>query len=188
VLAVLIVTRLTTADRLPLTKLSASPRGVEHGRVWTLLSSGMIVEGNLVLSLLGVLALGLAAVAVCGARRFWTAAIAGHVGSAVLVYALLDALARLSPARVGDALLSAPDYGISTLVGGGLGALTVGLWQRRHRPTLRRLWLPGAVACAGSTVLMTLHQLDPFWIEHVPAYGIGAAAATTWRPVAARRR
>jgi hypothetical protein len=115
----------------------------------------------------------LAVLLVCGWRVLWLAGILGHVGSALGTYAALALIALVEP-EWGAHMLQAADYGVSAFVAGGLGALTVGGWCRRSEWPLTRLWPGLMVACAGSMVLMTLHVLDPFWFEHIPAFVIGA--------------
>jgi hypothetical protein len=173
-LAVLLV--LTPATRHG-AAVAATPADIWRGKLWLLLTSGAVVEGNLPLSVLGVAALSVAVLLVCDWRVLWAAAGLGHVGSALATYAAIALAAQLEPGRISDDLVHARDYGISAFVAGGLGALAVGAWQRRSEWPMSALWRFVVAASIGSTALMTVHVLDPFWFEHVPAFGIGALVA-----------
>jgi hypothetical protein len=153
--------------------VAATPSAIVDGKLWLLLTSGLLVEGNLPLSLFGVVTLSLAVLLVCDWRVLWAAGVLGHVGSGLATYAAIELAARVEPGRVDD-VQHALDYGISAFVAGGLGALAVGAWRRRHEWPLTVLWRWLVAASVGSTVLMTAHVLDPFWLEHLPAFAIGA--------------
>jgi hypothetical protein len=179
-LVVLTLGLLREDARLPLGDVAATAAAVAAGKAWLLLTSGAVAEGNLPLSVAGVAALGLGVLLVCGWRVLWIAGGLGHVGSALGTYATLDLLARARPDRFAP-LLHTPDYGISAFAAGGLGALAVGAWQRRTEWPLTVLWSSLVLASLGSLVLMTLHVLDPFWFEHLPAFAIGAGVAYALR-------
>ncbi|HEU4978599.1 MAG TPA: hypothetical protein VFT42_06875, partial [Solirubrobacteraceae bacterium] len=77
--------------------LAATPAGVAAGKVWQLLSSGLLVSGVPVGQLIGAAVVVAVAIRLLGASRFWATALVAHIGSAVLVYAgvgLLWLLAR----------------------------------------------------------------------------------------------
>ena len=175
-LVVVVVTLLRDHDRVGLAHVAATPAALTSGRPWLLLTSGLLVEGDLPLSVLGVVTLSLAVLVVCGSRVLWGAGILGHVGSALGTYVVLASVSTIAPERTAH-LRHAPDYGVSAFVAGGLGALAVGAWHRRAEWPLSRLWPVLAGACIGATVLMTLHVLDQFWFEHVPAFAIGGGVA-----------
>jgi hypothetical protein len=65
------------------------------------------------------------AIQALGPATFWLAAAAGHLGSALLAYAGIGLLWLIGPADV-DSVAEAPDFGISCVVAGVLGALAVG--------------------------------------------------------------
>jgi hypothetical protein len=158
--------------------LAFSPADLVHLRLWLLPASGFVVAGDTT----GQLAT-LAPVAACvvlfgGAAAFWRAAIAGHVGSTLVAYAIVGVLLLVDPASVRD-LVSAPDYGISCVYAGSLGALAVAGARRGRTVALLALagaalgmlplLAPGLVTSAGTLELATL--------EHGWAFAL--AAVTT---------
>ena len=71
--------------------------------------------------LIGLVALAVLAVATlryCGPRVFWLAALAGHVGSALAVYAIIGAVRLVDPHLFTNALVGA-DFGVLAMQGGG---------------------------------------------------------------------
>jgi hypothetical protein len=121
-----------------------SPQGVLHGRIVELLTSGLYVAGGPPADDLAVPALAAAlalAVLVVGARRTVGAAVLGHVGATLAVYAAIGAL-WLGGIHVWRAALDAPDYGISCVYAAALGLVAAGA---RPLP-LRVLALAAAVA------------------------------------------
>ena len=146
--------------------LASSPARLAAGHVWELLTSGLVTTGHPVLQLVAVAPVAALAIAWLGPLAFWRAALAGHVGATLVVYAGVGLLWLLSPADV-DPVVRAPDYGISCVWAGALGALVAG--SLRLSPALWVVILAG-VACV--TWL-------PFWgelagVEHVVAFALGA--------------
>jgi len=179
-LAVAVVTLLQGHAHLALTDVAATPAAVDGGKLWLLFTSALVAEGNLALSLLGVLTLSAAVLLVCGWRVLWWAGVIGHVGAALGTYAALALVAHVHQEQAAP-MLHALDYGVSAFVAGDLGALMIGAWYRRAEWPLTRLWRSLIAASVGSTVLMTLHVLDPFWFEHIPAFLIGGGVAFALR-------
>lgn len=143
--------------------LSASPDAVAHGRVWLMLTSGLVVEG-VVWAQLAVLAavLGLALWRF-GALRLWAVALAAHVGSALLAYAAVGVLWLVDASLVD---VREPDYGISAVMAGELGALAAGGGRRTAL-------LVGVLALAGFGIgLADASTLAN--AEHLLAFAIGA--------------
>jgi hypothetical protein len=156
--------------------LASSPAGVARGRVWSLVTSGLLVTRDPIVQLVAAALLTVAAVQALGPATFWLAAAAGHLGSALLAYAGIGLLWLLGPADV-DSVADAPDFGISCVVIGVLGALTVAASGRL--PGARR-----ALAVAAAVAIWT--AIPPFGlsaVEHALAFAFGAAVTAA----AARR-
>ena len=120
--------------------------------------------------------LGALTLKVCGTRVLLISALAGHVASTLVVYALL-ALARTVDSRAFEAVLSAPDYGVSAISAAWLGAIASVSWRARDRTLRGKIATALAVvatALFGWTLRRHLGFLD---LEHVVAFGIGVVVA-----------
>jgi hypothetical protein len=156
--------------------LASSPAEVARGRVWSLLTSALLVTRDPIVQLVAAALLTVAAMQALGPATFWLAAAAGHVGSALLAYAGIGLLRLIGRADV-DSVVHAPDFGISCVVIGVLGALTVAASGRRS-PGWRML----AIA-AGVALWAVIPPFGLAAVEHALAFALGAVAA-----VAATRR
>ena len=142
--------------------LHASAEAVGDGRVWLLLTSALEPQGSYpLLQLAGAAALSALLVARAGVRVWCCAALAGHVLSAVVVYALMGL------AGAGAAALAQPDYGISCVVGGTVGGLLV---------TARGSRLALAAGVLGALALIPGTR-GWYGLEHPLSIVFGAAAA-----------
>ena len=174
-----VVSALTAAERqrlIPLSVLAASPHAVGEARLWSLLTSALLVQSPLFWSLGSFALLGALTLKVCGTRVLLISALAGHVASTLVVYALL-ALARTVDPRVFEAVLSAPDYGVSAISAAWLGAIASVSWRARDRTLRGKIATALAVvatALFGWTLRRHLGFLD---LEHVVAFGIGVVVA-----------
>ena len=174
-----VVSALTAAERerlIPLSVLAASPHAVGEARLWSLLTSALLVQSPLFWSLASFALLGALTLKVCGTRVLLISALAGHVASTLLVYALL-ALARTFDPRAFEALLSAPDYGVSAISAAWLGAIASVSWRARGRTLRGKIGTALAVlatALFGWTLRRHVSFLD---LEHVVAFGIGIMVA-----------
>jgi hypothetical protein len=119
--AVSAVTVLNRVGVVSLRDLASTPQGVADGREWQLLTSAFVADRPAVPSVVGFTIVGLAALALAGARVLWTAAVASHLLSAVIVYGALDA-AGVTTAR--------PDYGTSAMIAAWIGVIAYRLWKR----------------------------------------------------------
>ena len=159
---------LTPAD------VASSPDRLAAGEVWRLLSSALIVDDDAPLLQVALLAGATAVVLVRhGAIVWWIAALAGHIGSALLAYALIGVAAGLgSPSadRVGDDW----DYGISCVLAALLGVLFAGAIGRLRgrRRAARDVAL---VAATSVCFVLWLLTVDWYGLEHLLAFAIGAA-------------
>ena len=139
----------------------ASAEAVARGRVWLLLTSALAAQGPLPLVQVG-LAAAVAALAVnrLGAAAWWRAALAGHIGSALVAYALIGLAGA-------EGAATTPDYGLSCVLGASLGAL---------------LTVRGKLRVVGIAGTLALAPLSFGWIglEHPLSIALGAAV-TAWR-------
>jgi hypothetical protein len=109
---------------------AATPARVRHGELWLLVTSGLLVQRPIVVSLLAFVALAILAIAFCGAKVMWLCAVIGHVFSTVIVYGLLAAVTLVDPHAFAS-LQHAPDYGVSAIAAAWLGAIACTAWSRR---------------------------------------------------------
>jgi hypothetical protein len=174
-LAAVALIRLLDPDLSP-SALGASPDSVAAGELWRLLSSSLIVDSDLPVLQIALLAAATAIVIVRhGALIWWLAALVGHVGSALLAYALIavaSALGSDSAERYEDDW----DYGISCVMAALAGVLFAGAVRRL------RGGRGGAadVALAVATTLGLvgwLVTIDWYGVEHVFAFALGAGVA-----------
>lgn len=166
-LAVTVVTVLNRAGVVGLHDTAATPRAVAGGREWLLLTSAFVADRPAVPSVLGLVAVGLVALGLCGARVLWTAGIAGHLLATVVVYGALDAA---------HVTVSRPDYGTSAVIAAWIGAIAYTAHVRgRDRAALS---LCVVAALVGWLCRPDLDVLDT---EHAVALAVGVAAAA-WVP------
>jgi hypothetical protein len=162
-----------TADKsLSVDVLASSPRKIEQGKVWFLLTSGLVVQHPIEISLACFFVLAGLMLAVCGLRLFWIAAVTGHVVSTVLAYGAFATVRAVDP-RSFQPLLSSPDYGVSAISAAWLGAIAAAGWRRRGLTTRGRIGIAFAVlavAVFGYTLRGGLNILDS---DHVIAFVIG---------------
>jgi hypothetical protein len=172
---VIVVCATTVVARMHLVALStlaASPRALGEARLWSLLTSALLVQSPLFWSLVSFAVLGALTLRVCGASTLWISAVAGHVGSTLAVYALL-ASARTVDGDLFQVVQRAPDYGVSAVSAAWLGAVACASWRARDRTLggkLATALAVVAVALFGWTLRRHLNILD---LEHVIAFGIG---------------
>src|SRR5512136_1784773 len=91
---VLVVAALTFATRdheLPLAPFVASAAKIASGQLWVLPASALVVDRPVLVGLAAFAVLAAATLRYCGPRTFWLAAVAGHVGSTLAVYAIIGA-------------------------------------------------------------------------------------------------
>ena len=113
----------------------SSAEGVADGRVWLLLTSALEVDGDLPGVQLALTA-GTAVFVIAreGPRLWWLAALIAHVVSALYAYGVIG-LADLLGSDSAERAADDPDYGISCVLVGSLGALFAsGLLGRVTRP------------------------------------------------------
>lgn len=165
----------------PETVAASYARVMQHGEVWSLVTSALVADEPVWVSLLAFAVITLAALAVCGTRLFWIAAIVGHIGSAVLVYSFM-AVARAIDHGIYAASVGALDFGVSTIQGGLVGASAAVLWRRTRGSAPRRALLVAGLVCL-AVIGWTLHP-DPSVLtyEHLVAFALGIVAARVEAP------
>jgi hypothetical protein len=151
--------------------LASSPAALAAGKVWTLLTSGLVIDGTAAPQLVVTAALALAALRCGGTRLFWTAAAAGHIGSTLIAYSGVG-LVWLVDERLVDGVVRAPDYGISCIWAAGLGVVAAGAWLRGGTPG-RAV----AVASLGVLATVTVYSHGIATVEHGLAWILGAVVA-----------
>lgn len=108
-----------------------------------------------------------------GPVTWWLAAIAGHVGSALLAYALIAIAAVLGSAGA-DRASDDPDFGVSCVLGASVGALLASAVLAR-RDGARDAGTTVALA-AGLTGAAAMLALSAGWLdaEHGLSVALGA--------------
>ncbi len=156
-------------------EVSSSPLGVANGELVRLLSSGLVVAGKLPLVQIGATALvAVALVRRAGPGAWWGAALSGHIGSAAVAY-LVIAVAIAAGTSSAEAVAHHPDFGISAVAFGTIGALAVLTIQRLGRPGHTRgdAWLAGL--CLATIAISIPASVSWYGIEHPLAAAFGAA-------------
>ena len=173
---VCLLTAATQTRSLRIGVLASSPNKIVHGKLWSLLTCGLVVQQPLLISLLCLAALAGLAVVVCGPRLLWITAVAGHICSTLIAYAALAVLRALRP-HAFSALLTRPDYGVSAISAAWLGALAATGWQWRDQTRRGRLPIVLAVAATALFAFMLRHGLTVLDSDHVFAFAIGVVLA-----------
>jgi hypothetical protein len=143
--------------------LTSSADAAAHGRVWLLLTSGLVIDGVPWLQLAVLAGVMVFALVRLGAARLWIVGLSAHVGSALLAYAGLGVIDAIGASQT-DA--HEADYGVSVLFAGLLGALACSGG--------RRLALVIGVLSLGG---FAIGLEDASWlanVEHVLGFAIGA--------------
>jgi hypothetical protein len=181
-LLVLLVTSLTVAStRYPelASALAASPARVGHGRIWLLLTSGLLAERPFGPSIISFAFLASLTFVACGSRAVWFAAALGHVCSTLVAYVAIALAWTLNPNDL-RGVISSHDYGVSAVSAAWLGAIAAAGWRTRGQTFAGRLTI--VVSCVAVTLFAyTLHPgVTIFASEHVIAFAIGIAVGAVW--------
>jgi hypothetical protein len=155
--------------------LAASPDALMAGRLWLLASSGLIVAGAApAVQIAGTALLAWIVLRRFGAPVFWAVAITAHVGATLVTYAAIGAL-WLADAHAARPVLEAPDYGISAVWAGCVGAIAAaGALGELGR---RRLALALGTACLLALVVLVPAHGELADVEHLIAFAAGATVA-----------
>ena len=176
---VLAVSGLTGAERaglIPLGAVAASPHRFAQGKYWLLFTNALFADRPTALSLFALALFGAVALAVCGSRVLWMAALVGHVGATLVVYYSI-ALVRIGHPNAFHSALSVQDIGVSAICAAWLGAVAAVAWRRSGRNGR----LATVLACAGIGLIawMVRTDLTVLDADHAVAFvvGIGIAGA-----------
>lgn len=168
----------TAANRLagvPLSTLAATPREVSDGRVWLLVTSGLLADDPWLPSLIGFAIVLCVALCLLSVRTVMLVAAAGQLLSALAVYSCID-LVRLLDSNAFASVVDLNDYGVSAMIAAWIGAVAGLLWRRG--PT-RRGHLAVAAGCLlclaiGIACRPNVTFLDA---EHLIAFAAGVTVA-----------
>lgn len=156
--------------------LAASPDRVREGKLWFLVSSAVLVDRPVVLSLLSFTALAAATLIMCGTRIFWWSAILGQVLATILVYVFIG-IARWLVVGAFDSSVVSPDYGVSTVCAAWLGSIAALMWRRRGRSAVGKLSIASSCVAAGLFAYSVRPDVSVLSSEHLVAFGLGVSAA-----------
>ncbi len=180
------LTLATRVHELPLTAFEATAAKVASGRVWLLPASALVVDRPVLIGLAAFSVLAMATLRLCGARTFWLAAVMGHAGSALVVYAIIGSSQLVDP-RMFTSSATRPDFGVSAMQAAWVGAITATAWSwagtdRRGRSVV------AVGVCALAAVAWWLHP-DPSILttEHLFAFLIGGGIVSWSRLAGAVR-
>jgi hypothetical protein len=143
--------------------IASSPAAIAHGRVWLLLSSGLVIEGLPWAQLSVVTVVLVVALRQLGAVRLWIVALTAHLGAALIAYTAVAVLWLVHRSWV-DA--DEPDYGISVVLAGELGALAARGGRRMGLLVGAAALIGFGIGVADSSVLANA--------EHLLGFGLGA--------------
>jgi hypothetical protein len=150
--------------------LACAPAALWAGKLWTLPSSALIIQGPAVPQLLMTAALAAALVRACGGAVFWLVAAVGHVGATLIAYAGIG-LVYLVARSTAEGVVHTHDYGISAVWAAAFGALAVIRMRRGEHPRVTATW--------GLAILVLFALLVPIDgeladVEHLLAFLLGA--------------
>jgi hypothetical protein len=169
------VTVTNRLGELSVSTLAASPQAVADGKVWLILTSGLLADRPAVPSLIGFWLVGFAVLLLCSARVAVGVAVGGHTVSALGVYGVI-ALARVLDPNAFASVVHLTDYGLSAMIAAWIGAIARTFWRKHPARFARVLIALGSVGCAGIGLAFRpdVTFLDS---EHLIAYAVGVALA-----------
>jgi lambda repressor-like predicted transcriptional regulator len=161
-----------------LSHLAASPRAVAEGKLWLLVTSGVVADRPWLPSLLGFAIVGFAALSVARGRVVVAAALAGHVLATLVVYGFLGAVDAVDHDAFAN-LVGRPDIGLSAIIAAWIGVVSCRLWRRYPSRRAHALNVLGCIGCAliGFAFRPDVTALDT---EHIVAFALGVAIAAWW--------
>jgi hypothetical protein len=163
--------------------LAASPDRIREGKLWLLLSSAVLVDHPLVLSLVSFVGLAGLALVVCGPRVFWRSAFLGQVLATLFVYVLVIGAVGWIVAGAFDSVVGAPDYGVSAISAAWLGSIATVAWRKRDRSRAGKLSIALSCVAVGLFAYSVRPDLNVLSSEHLVAFMLGVGAAVPgWGP------
>jgi hypothetical protein len=160
-------------------EVGSSPDTLTDGRIPRMLASSLLVEDDLRYAQLALLLfVSLLLLMRAGAVTWWLAALLGHLGSAVLAYAIIGLAVALGSGSA-EAATDDWDYGISCVLSAQLAALAYGAWRARARGSASPLDSAILLLAAGSLIFFVV-TIGWYGVEHLFAFAIGLGVAA-WR-------
>jgi hypothetical protein len=150
--------------------LACAPAALWAGKLWTLASSALIIQGPAIPQLLMTAALAAALVRACGGAVFWLVAAVGHVGATLIAYAGIG-LIYLVARSTAEGVVHTHDYGISAVWAAAFGALAVTRMRRGDHPRVTATW---ALAILALFVVLVPIDGELADVEHLLAFVLGA--------------
>ena len=151
--------------------LASTPSGVARGDLPGLLTSALVVAGAPFAQILGTAVTAVLVIRRLGARVFWVTALVSHVGATLIAYLGVGVLWLVTRGSV-DPVVDQPDYGISCVWAGAVGALLAALLAERRPRTL------AAVATGVGLLLALVPPAEGLAaVEHGLAFVLGALTA-----------
>jgi hypothetical protein len=149
--------------------MAATPRAVGEGKLWLLVTSGLLADTPWLPSLLGFAIVLAVALYVLPLRQLLSAAVAGQLLSALLVYGVIGG-ARVVDGHAFDSVVDLQDYGVSTMIAAWIGAVACVAWAGHSHLRV----VAGCLVClvVGLAFRPTVTFLDS---EHIVAFAIGVA-------------
>jgi len=175
------LTALQRVGAVSLASVASSPREVADGRVWLLVTNGVVAADPLLWSLLSFCGLALATLALCGWRVLWVTALLGQIVSTVLGYSIIG-VARLADPGTFQRLVSTPDYGVSAISAAWLGAIAAVAWRTRSESLAKAAIVIGCVSAGVLAWFVRGRGLDVLDSEHFVAFAIGVVVAIRPHP------
>jgi hypothetical protein len=149
---------------------ACAPAALWAGKLWTLLSSALIIQGPAIPQLLMTAGLAAALVRACGGAVFWLVAAVGHVGATLIAYAGIG-LIYLVARSTAEGVVHTHDYGISAVWAAAFGALAVIRMRRGDHPRVTAAW---ALAILALFVVLVPIDGELADVEHLLAFVLGA--------------
>jgi hypothetical protein len=173
-----VTTVATRSGWISVSHLAASPNAIGQGKVWLLLTSGVVADRPWLPSLLGFAIVAVAVLSAAHLRVVVLAALAGQVLATLAVYGCLG-LARAVHPGAFDALENTPDIGLSAIIAAWIGVVAEALWGRHCSRRAHMLIVLGCIGCAliGLAFHTNLTALDT---EHIVAFAFGVGTAAWW--------
>jgi hypothetical protein len=184
-----VVSSVTAADHarlIPLSDLASSPHAVAEARIWPLLTSALLVSNPVVWSLVTFALLAALTLRVCGSRVLLISACVGHIASTLVIYGLFGVVRTIDP-RAFEAVLKAPDYGVSAVSAAWIGALAASSWRARNRMLGGKILTVLGVLTAAAFGWILRGHVNFLDLEHVVAFTIGVVVAVGFARVRAPR-
>jgi hypothetical protein len=170
----------TVASRLGwigISHLAATPNAIAKGKVWLLLTSGVVADRPWLASLIGFAIVAFAALSVASVRVVVLAALAGQVLATLAVYGFLGLAREVHPGAF-HTLLNTQDIGLSAIIAAWIGVVAQTFWYRYRSLRSHVLNVLGCVGCAliGFAFRPNLTALDT---EHLVAFALGVLIASS---------